>query len=232
MKKIIIPSILLIIALSCLPSCAPTVSQEEYDRVTNELTAAQNQIASLQGDLAEAKKLQATYNELSTNYEAVKSKLEIMQAKHDELSVKYDELSAEYDELSAKYDAVLEGTAGISEEDVEQAIFELINQERQNNGLNELEWSEGLYWWAMEHSQHMATTKRLEYSEHPYWQDIFRAAGYSTLDRIANAALIIWKESLQYERNFLNNNAKYGAVAASKSGEIFYIACFADVYRY
>jgi len=185
--------------------------------------------------------LQARYDELSASYDDVKSKLEITQAKYDELSAKHNELSDKYDKLSAKhgelsakyeglsaeYDAMIQGTRGINEEDIEQAIFRLVNKERQNNGLNKLEWSDNLHWAAKDHSQHMATIKRLEYSERSYWQGIFQAAGYSTLDRIANAALIIWEESLRYEGHFLCKGAKYGAIGVSKSGDIFYITYFA-----
>jgi len=33
-----------------------------------------------------------------------------------------------------------------------------------------------------------------------------------------------------YERNFLHEKAKYGAVGVAKSGEVFYITYFADIY--
>jgi len=233
MKKIPILSILLFIVLFNVPSCTPTVSQKEYDRVNDELSQTQSQLALLQSELAEAEILQAKYDRLSDNYSAMRSELEILQAKHDGLEAKYDELSAKYDELGAKhdelnrqYDILIEGTI-ITEEDVEQAIFELINEERRNNGLNELEWKHSFYKEAKSHSRYMATKKRLEYSEHTAWQDVLRVAGYSTVGRLASATLIIWKDSLRYEQNFLNEGAIYGAVGAYKSGEVFYITYLA-----
>jgi len=256
MRKITILSILLVIALFSVPSCAPTVSQEEYDRVSNELSAIQSQVESLQGKLTEAEILkahneelnrqyaavkseretmQAKYEELSTEYEelnkqfdTVKSEFETMQAKYEELSAEYEELNNKYEELSKQYDILTEEPAEINEEDVEQAVFKLVNQERKDNGLNELIWGGNLYKWAMANSRNMATNKRYEYSDYASWQEVHWAAGYSTTDEIANGALIIWKNGLQYERNIINKVATYGAVAVYKSGEIFYITYIAS----
>jgi uncharacterized protein YkwD len=232
MKKNIVLSILLILALFSVLSCAPAVSQQEYDRVTSELSETQSQLALQRSELAEAEILQAEYDELSDNYDAVRSELaeaEILQAEYDELGAKYDDLGAKYDELSRQYNVLVEGTADISEEDVEQALFELINQERRDNGLNELEWNHSLYLWAKSHSRDMAARKRLETSEYDVWQDFLRAAGYSTVDRLASATLTIWRDSANYERNFLVRGATVGAVAAYKSGDVFYITYFAHI---
>ncbi len=236
MKKTIVLSILLILALFNVLSCAPAVSQQEYDRVTNELSETQSQLASLRSDLAEAEILQTKYDKLSGDYSAMRNELEILQAEYDELGVKYDEMSAKYDDLGAKYDelsrqynVLMEGTANINEEDVEQALFELINQERRDNGLNELEWNHSLYLWAKSHSRDMATRKRLKTSEYDVWQDVLRVAGYSTADRLAGATLTIWRDGANYERNFLVKGATVGAVAAYKSGGVFYITYFAHI---
>lgn len=259
MRKFSILSMLLFIALFSVPSCAPTVSQQEYDRVSDELSAIQSQLASLQGKLAEAellrvkyeelsklydmvkgehKTMQAQYEELSSKYEElnkqfdiVKTEFETMRAKYEQLSTEYEDLNNKYEELSKQYEIVTEEPAEINEEDVEQAVFQLVNQERKNNGLNELMWGDNLYKWAMANSRSMATSKRLEYSELFSWQEVFWATGYSTIDRIANAALTIWKDGKQYERNFLSKGANYGAVAVYKSGEIFYITYIADFFK-
>jgi len=259
MRKITILSVLLVIALFSVPSCAATVSQQEYDRVTNELSALQSQLESLQGKLTEAELLQAEseewkkqydtvksefetmqaqYEDLSTEYEdlnkqfaTVKSELETMQAKYESLSTEHEELSKQFEELSKEYDILIEGTVEINEEDVEQAVFKLVNQERTNNGLDELMWGDNLYRWARTNSRSMATNKRLEYIEYLGWQDIFWATGYGTADRMANAALTVWKNRQQYERNFLSVGANYCAVAVYKSGEIFYITYVADYFR-
>ena len=228
MRKITILSILLVIAVFSVPSCAPTVSQEEYDRVSNELSAIQSQVESLQGKLTEAEILKAHNEELNRQYAAVKSERETMQAKYEELSAEYEELNNKYEELSKQYDILTEEPAEINEEDVEQAVFKLVNQERKDNGLNELIWGGNLYKWAMANSRNMATNKRYEYSDYASWQEVHWAAGYSTTDEIANGALIIWKNGLQYERNIINKVATYGAVAVYKSGEIFYITYIAS----
>ncbi len=259
MRKIIMLSVLLVLALFSVPSCASTVSQQEYDRVTDELRALQSQLASLQGKLTEAELLQvqnegwekqfntakseletmqAKYGNLSTEYEdlnkqfdVVKSELEAMQVKYEVLSTEYGELNKQFEELSKQYDILMEGTAEINEADVEQAVFELINQERTNDGANELMWGDNLYRWAKANSLSMATNKRLEYIEYLGWQDVFWATGYGTADRMANAVLTVWKNHKEYERNFLSVGANYGAVAVYKSGEIFYITYVADYFR-
>jgi len=249
---------LLVIALFSIPSCSPEVSQQEYDRVSNELSAIQGQLASLQSKLAEAESLQGEYEELNKQYAPMKSELETMQSEYEELSNQYEELNkqyapmkseletiqSEYEELSNQYEelnkqyeelneqyaVVTEEPAEINEEDVEQALFELINQERGDNGIDELMWGKYRYKDAITHSRYMATNKRLEYPEYG-WQEIFWATGYSTADEIANAALTVWKNRRLYEITFLNKVTYYGAVAVYKSGEIFYITYLADYFQ-
>lgn len=238
MKKWLLVGVMLLVSLLVVGCGIP---QEDYNAVVDERDTAQAEVASLQSKLS---KMQSDLSTAESNLaeaqsqieslesdldEATRAKYEELESEYSELNTKYNELKADYDELSVKYNTLIEGTAGISEKDVEQAIFEVINQDRQNNGLNELEWTDSIYWWAKEHSDYMAARKRLELSDYSYWQDIFRAAGYSTVDRIANAALIIWKESPTYETNFLDGDANYGVVAVSKSGEIFYITYFAHM---
>ena len=258
MRKITTLSMLLVMALFSIPSCAPTVSQQEYDSVSNELRAIQSELASLQSKLAEAELLQAQneelnkqrdavksefetmqakYEELSTEYEelnkqfdTVKSEFETMQAKYEELSTEYQELNNKYDELSKQYDIVTEEPAEISEEDIEQAVFNLVNKERKDNGLDELMWGKYRYKDAIAHSRYMATNKKLEYPEYG-WQEIFWAAGYSTADEIADATWTVWKNRFFYETTFLNKVTFYGAVAVYKSGEIFYITYNADYFK-
>jgi uncharacterized protein YkwD len=259
MRKITILSMLLVMALFIVPSCAPKVSPQEYDRVSNELSTIQSQLASLQGKLAEAELLQAQNEELNKQYDTAKSELEAMQAKYEDLNAEYDglneqfdtvksefeamqaryedldaeyeELNEQFEELSEQYNIIMEGAAGIDEEDIEQAVFKLVNQERENNGLDEIAWGGNLYKWAITNSRSMATNKRLEYSEYVGWQEIFWATGYGTAERIASAALAVWKNRQQYERNFLNTGANYGAVGVHKSGEVFYITYMADYFR-
>jgi prefoldin subunit 5 len=252
MRKTIILSIFLVMALFGLTSCAAKVSPQEYERVSNELHAVQGQLASLQGKLAEAESLQAQNEELKKQFDAAKGQFETMQAENKDLSTKYEELSKQYDalksqsetmqaeydklntefeELREQYDIETKGAAGINAEDVEQAVFKLINQERRDNGLDEMMWGDNIYKWAIANSLSMATNKRTELSEYPSWQEVFWATGYGTADRIASAALTIWKNTVHYDLNFLNRGALYGTVAAYKSGDIFFITYIASSFK-
>ena len=107
----------------------------------------------------------------------------------------------------------------------------LTNQERIDNGLDELEWGKYLYKTATANSRDMATSGQLEYPSRPAGKEIHRAAGYSTTDGMANATLIIWKGTSNFAANFLIKGARYGAVGVYKSGDIFYITYMADFYQ-
>jgi archaellum component FlaC len=229
MSKITILSVLLVIVLFGMASCSPTVSQEEYDRMSNELSAIQSQLVTLQSKLTEAELLETQYKELMKQFNTVSNERKTIQAEYEELSTEYEDLNKQFEELSTRYDLLIEETT-INEEDVEQAVFKLINQERKNNGLDELMWGVNLYKKAIAHSRHMATDKRLEYPDFG-WQEVYWAAGHSTTDAMANAAFLVWKNRFFYERTFLNGTTKYGAVAVYKSGEIFYITYLADFFQ-
>ena len=239
-------------ALLSVPSCAPKVSQQEYERVNNELSAIQSQLALLQDKLAEAETMQVEYQklnmkheELGKQYDTLKSEYEAMQAKHQKLSTEYEELNKQYNnvkseyetleirykELSEQSEVVIEEITEINEEDVEQAIFKLVNRERENNGLDEQLWGANIYKWARTNSVNMAKNQQIEYSEWPSWQEVYWATGYSTADEIAESALKIWQNSKGYEQKILNSVATYGAVAVHKFGEIFYITYIASNFR-
>jgi archaellum component FlaC len=247
---------LLAIALFTIPSCTSGVTQQEYDRVSNELRAIQNQLVSLQGKLAEAEQLQevltkqsaaakseleavqARYKELSAEheglseqFEATKNELEAMQDNYEELSAEYDELDEQFQELGEQYNIIIEGRVEIDEKDVEEALFKLINQERVNEGLDEIALGENLYKWALTNSKIMATNQREEYSDYGSWQAVYWTAGHSTPERMADTILTVWKGRQEYERFFLNVTARYGAIGIYKSGEIFYITYIADYFH-
>ena len=230
-QKIIILLVLFAITLFSVPSCAPTVPQEEYDRLNNELSEIKGQIAALQGKLAEAEKVQSQYEELSKNYEDLKKQFDTKMSEIETIESQYADLTTKYEDLKEQYDIIMEGGAEITEEDVEQAIFELVNEERLNNGLDELMWGKHLYNWGISNSRKMATNQQIEYSIYPSFQQIFWATGYTTAENIAKAALTIWKNSKQYDRIFLNLVTPYGAAAVHKSGEIFYITFIADFFE-
>lgn len=230
---------LLIIILLNAPSCAQAVSQEEYDRVINELSEAEDQIKALQNKVAEAVSMEAQYKALSTE-------LETIEVQYAELNTKFEELQkqnkdyiseiatidAQYAELKRQYDLITQPPEEIREEDIEQALFELINQERIDNGVDELLWGKYLYDSAEVNSRAMAETGEYQYSGRVSWQEIYWAIGYKTTDRLVNATLVMWKtNNYRYSQNILNKGAKYGAVAVHKLGEIYYITYMASFFK-
>ncbi len=252
MGKKIVLSMLLVVTLFSIPACSPGVPQQEYDRVSNELSAVQDQLAELQDKLAEAESQQGEYEELSKRYVALKSEHETAQTEYEELNDQYEELnkqigpikseleamqsdyeelSKQHEELSEKYAIATKEPDEIGERELEQAIFELINQARSDIGADELIWGENIYKWAMENSRSMAASKRREYSSYASWQEIYWAAGHSTVDRMASAVFTIWKDGLQYEQNILNKVATYGTVGVHRAGDIYYITYIASHYR-
>lgn len=258
MRKIAIFSMLLALIVFSALSCASGVSQEEYDRVQGELSTLQTQMTALQAKLAEAEQLQAQSEGLNKQFEAVKSEFDALQADYEELNDEFETLSEQYEAAKSEFDALqadyedlndefetlseqyeilmkeaaeAKAAAEFSKEDVEQAIFKLINEERIDNGLTELEWGVNLYKWARDNSNSMATNKRYEYSGYASWQEIHWAAGHSSAEAVANSAMIVWRHSLQYERNILNNVATYCAVAVQKSAEIYFITYIASPFR-
>ena len=216
----------MLLLISCLlVGCG--VSEEVYNAVVAGRDAAQAQVTNLQSEVSA---IQAKYDDLKADNDELKSEFETTQAEYEELSTEYEDLNEQFEELSKQGD-IIEEAAEINEEDAEQALFKLINQERKNNGLDELMWGKYLYKEATTNSRNMATSGQLEYSDRPSWQEVYRAAGYSTTDGMANAVFTIWKNSGSYEKNFLNVASVYGAVAVYKSGETFYITYMADYYQ-
>ena len=197
------------------------VSEEVYNAVVAERDVAQAQVTNLQSEVSA---IQAKYDDLKADNDELKSEFETTQAE-------YEELNEQFEELSKQGDVIIEEAAEINAEDVEQALFTLINQERKNNGLDELMWGKYLYKTATANNQDMVTNKQLEYPSRAAWKEVYRAAGYSTTDGIANATFIIWQNSRGYEDDFLNVASVYGAVAVYKSGEVFYITYMADYYQ-
>jgi len=250
-QTVVIPLVLLVIMLFGGSSCDPTVSQEKYDRVNNKLSEAKSQVVELQSKLDEAEEWQVQYEELNRKQEAlmeqydikvkeletIESKLGDLTTKYEDLEKQHDEvikdLTAKYEDLKKQYDNVIqEREAEISEEEVEEALLNLINQERKNNGLNELLWGKNLYKFAEENSRDMERSQTYQYSRYAIRQEVFWAAGYSTVDRLANGALLTWRINLhRYERSVLNSEYTYGAVGAYKSGDIFYITFITDLVR-
>ena len=250
MNRTGIISVLFVVIILISTSCTLGVPQQEYDRVKNELSAVQGELAALQGKLTESVALQVQNEELNNRYATLKSEFDAMQTRHEELRAEYDELnikyasiqseyetinakykelSTEYEELSKQYEAAVEEVAEIAEEDVEQALFELINEDRVENGLDILPWREGLHKSAKENSIYLATNKGLLYPEYDRERrEVYWAAGYNSAAEIAEATYLAWKNRDTYEKYFLWAYLDYGAVGVHKSGDIFYITYLGD----
>ncbi len=260
MRKIALISIMLVITILGLTACASGIAPEEYDKVKDDLSTIRSQLASLQSKLAESEivkikleallndqydelrqsydtvvseyeSLQAGFVDLSTEYENLGKQLDVVRDEYETLQAQHEYLLAEYDVLRTQYDIVTEEPAPITAEDVEQALFNLVNKDRIDNGLDEQLWGKYLYKWARANSTNMATNKRIEYSDFASWQEVQWATGYDTTDEMAEAVMTMWRNTRNYERYFLNINATYGAVAVYESEEIYYITYIASNFR-
>lgn len=210
---------------SLLAGCG--VSEEAYNAVKAERDALQAQVTNLQ---SEASAMQAGYDDLQADHDELVGELAAVQAEYEELSTDYDELNAQFEELSEQTE-IVEEEAEINEADVEQALLELVNQERTDNGLDDLEQGKYLYKSAVANSRDMATSGRLEYPSRAAGKEIYRAAGYGTTDEMASAVFTVWKGSQNFAANFLIKGARFGAVGVYKSEDILYITFMADYYQ-
>ena len=204
------------------------VTEEEPEETDEQEQAESEDCDSI---ISELESLKAKYEELQAENSELTAKYNKLLSDYDELTVNYSNLSSDYDELTVLYNKLLTEAPDITEDDVEQGIFERINAERKAGGLNELEWTDTFHQAAKEHSSYMADENVVEPSDQSYMQGVFRAAGYSTLDRIINAAIMVWEREVTYSLNFLNIHAEYGTVAAKKSGDIYYITYFAHTHK-
>ncbi|MFC1933727.1 CAP domain-containing protein [Chloroflexota bacterium] len=252
--RIISISILMIIVVFSVTNCSPSVSSEDYDSVKSELKNVESQLTALQEKFAEAALIEAQYQslnisfeELQKQYDARNDEIKKLKTEYDELNTKYSELNTKYEqlkgqndarneeveELKRQYDMIAQGNIVLNEEEIEQAIFTLINQERKNNGVDELEWGTNLYDMCRQNSREMAERGELKYYEGSFlWQELFRATKYGTIDQIASATLTIWTSNdYQYRYGILNERPIYGAVGTYKFGDIYYITYIASIYR-
>jgi len=93
MKKAILTGMVLVLMLFLLPSCAAGVSQEQYDKISSDLAAAQTQIQSLQ-DESSAKETELSAKE--SEFAAAQTQIQSLQG---ELSAKDTELEATKERL-------------------------------------------------------------------------------------------------------------------------------------
>lgn len=257
--KIIVVLTILIAVLSGAAGCSSSISQEEYDAVKNELNDVESQVEVLQGELDEAAILAEQYDQLYTQYQNLKKLYEAQtgenltvetdydkllvsyehlksqyEARIDEIQAIYDEydmLSQEYEVLQKQYDDIIQSYAAFTDEEIDEALFALINQERKDAGLDELEWGQNLYWWAHLNSVEMSEKGDFKYSSWQSQQAVLITAGQSTLEGIINGTLAVWKQRKpEYDIKFINSNLHYGTVATYKSGDVYYITYMAATY--
>ncbi len=238
MKKMFAKSLLvmalffLLGALSCSQGGVP---QADYDAIKNKLAQAESQLKALQ-DKAPATitvtapvgtqpaDLTKTIDELKKQIEAYAGQIKTLDSLKTTAENGLKDLNAKYAELQKQIQALTAPPAPFTEEAVEQAIFGLINQERTRAGAPELAWGRNLYNITRQHGKYMYDNSRYEPSSWPFFQEIYWGAGYTSADKLANGALLVWKNfEYRYEHGILSRAFKYGAVGAYKVGEVFYI---------
>ena len=226
--------------------------QEKYDILEDQLADANEKLAAQQEKLLEAGILATQYDGLSNQYDELKEQndanLEELASLEAQLEGLGDEiarltseneakdnqiadLTIQYNNLKAQYDILVGSASEMTEENIGQALYNLINQERKGHGLNELVTGSNLVDWSENNSQNMSVSKREEYYDVflvPF-QRAYVAVGYSSLERVLNATMTFWKShELSYQENILNEDAIYGAVSVVKLGDIFYITFMAS----
>lgn len=230
-KKSLLSSLTIVLIIGMLSGCSSGSGEQTQ---TEQESQAEIELQTLQNE----------YDTLSTNYENIKTQLETAQSnyqnlsnshnelddKYNDLTTRYNALNSKYNELNASYNELIKEPEEITEENLEQVIFDLINAQRVEAGVPEIQWNDGLHWWARTHSMYMADRRMLEYSGESYYQEIFRGAGYKTAEDMANSAMLIWKHGIQYETNFLKEDANNGAVGVIKSGDVYYVTYYSHIY--
>jgi len=240
-------------------SCSGGISQDEYDSVMKNLVEAQDEIASLETELAAVKAVETEgvesslkYQDLLKDYNTAVDELESAEGEYIALNAEHENLKSEHQTLQSQNESNLnqinllqtENTQlrvqvneltppfpEIAPVDLEQALFDRINEARIDAGLDALQRGKNLVNWSRSNSQAMSVAKQtIIYIDNwvPY-QLHFIAGGYNTLDAIVNAIMIIWpSHALSYQNNVLADDAIYGAVGAVKMGEIYYITFMAN----
>lgn len=255
MDKIFKAVALMVVSISvilCAFSCGGEgVTQEEYDALKAELSDAEIKIAEANNEIAEleikledpAQKLKE--QSLEDDIAALEAEIEKLQSEITELDEQnylltqdnayledqYAVLNERYKDAQATL-AALEQPSTITEEQVENEIFRLINEERVNAGLPELLLGKNIYQEAKNNSRKMASTGIVGSSSLIFYQDTFWAAGYDSVESIAHGALITWKlNEYRFEHGPLLPSHDYGAVGASISGEVVYITLVAATHQ-
>ncbi|MFC1945903.1 hypothetical protein ACFLW1_01745 [Chloroflexota bacterium] len=252
-KRSIFIVIVLLLILTASFSCGGATLPADYESTKSDLAAAQATVTTLQGELAAAQAAGVQTGDAASELAQMQGARDAAVQELESLKAGQAALSAELEGLRTQNQANLseiaaleaqlqqasapaeepppETTPEITEVGVEQTLLALINQERQASGLNELIPGTNINVWAKQNSQNMAAAKRtLEFTDSlvPF-QAAFIAGGYSTVEMIADGAMLVWQsDALEYTNNFLDAAAVYGSVEVVKAGDICYITFLAS----
>lgn len=225
--RIITLSILAILVMFSVTNCSsPAPPPDDYSKIKSDLQNAESQLAILQGKLAEAASLETKYQSLKNTSDELQKQIDASNKELQEIVEDFDELNTKYEQLKGQYDNVALGSVVLNEDEINQAIFTLINRERKNNGLAELKWGAKLYGKCLQNSSDMAKTGELKYYEESLYiaQEVFMAAKYGTEEQLADAALVIWKNNdFRYRHNIIVGTHIYGAVGTYIASDIYYV---------
>ena len=115
--------------------------------------------------------------------------------------------------------------------EIEQEIFNLINNERAKYSdigmsLPALRWSPQLYNLAKKHSESMAATGSFEHSDYKLNENIFWAEGYDS-DQIGQICFEEWMRSPGHQANLLNKDIRMCGIAIVRDNIDWYITFLA-----
>lgn len=210
-----------------LSACSSGVPQADYSRL-------QDEIDQIQFQLNQAQQALVSLNATSVSgqlYQDLNGRYAILESNYQTLQAEQQKLTQDYNQLKQNDGALVSANISINAGDVEQLLFNMINQERTQNGLKELAWGRNLYDYAIQNNHNMAANQSHERSSYTSWQAVSWATGYRTSADMAGAVMTIWKNELQYQQNFFNVVAVYGAVAVYQSGDIYYVTFIASQFQ-
>jgi cell division protein FtsB len=227
-------TIIVLGALSCGQKTG-TVSQADYDALKAQLSAAQTKLAELQKTVLSTPAPSAT---TSNEASSLKAQLDSLTRENTSLQAKYNDLNTKYEALLKAPSATPSATQAttttpqVTEEQVETAIFTLINQERTKAGVPAANKGVNLYNDAINNSRAMSLAGKLMTDPDVLYQQVFMAAGYNSAEEIARGALIIWKlDQYNFQHGVLLAENKFAAAAAVKSEDIIYITFLTSNYQ-
>ncbi len=218
-------AIFMVFLTTMMTACSSGIPQEVYDTLNNQLEAARSEVAQVKGENASLKNQLDKANISQTACEELKTKYELSLKDYEACEAKYKTLLQQYETVTSKV------VAPVIDTDVEEALFDAINQRRTESGLTPFLWGTNLYSWAKSNSKTMAQSKTMTYSDYYAPQEIFWAIGYDSLEKITNAAMTMWSLNEGTFKTHFLQKVTYGAVGAYKDGGIFYITYMADVFK-